>query len=254
MRSYILAETNWKAIKEAEIEVAVLPWGATEAHNFHLPYATDNYQIEAIAAEAGKLASEAGAKVVILPNIPFGVNSGQPDIRLDMNLNPSTQLAILADIIEVLNRQGIHKLIVLNGHGGNNFKPLLRELGLKFPEMFLVMTNFFQVVNKDEFFEASGDHADEMETSLMLHLRPDLVSPLEEAGDGREKKSKIKAIREGWAWSERKWSSVTEDTGIGNPKKASKEKGEKFFQAVCENLAELFKDVSEVSVNDRYEK
>lgn len=254
MRSFILAETNWKAIKEAEIEVAVLPWGATEAHNFHLPYATDNYQIEAIAAESGKLASEAGAKVIILPNIPFGVNSGQPDIKLDMNLNPSTQLAILADIIEVLNRQGINKLIVLNGHGGNNFKPLLRELGLKYPEMFLLMTNFFQVVNKAEFFEASGDHADEMETSLMLHLRPDLVLPLEEAGDGKEKQSKIKAIREGWAWSERKWSSVTEDTGIGNPKKASKEKGEKFFKAVCEKLAELFKDVSEVSVNDRYEK
>lgn len=254
MRSYILAETNWKAIKEAEIEVAVLPWGATEAHNFHLPYATDNYQIEAIAAESGKLASEAGAKVIILPNIPFGVNSGQPDIKLDMNLNPSTQLAILADIIEVLNRQGINKLIVLNGHGGNNFKPLLRELGLKYPEMFLLMTNFFQVVNKAEFFEASGDHADEMETSLMLHLRPDLVLPLEKAGDGKEKQSKIKAIREGWAWSERKWSSVTEDTGIGNPKKATKEKGEKFFQAVCEKLAELFRDVSEVSVNDRYEK
>lgn len=253
MRNYILAETNWKTIKEAEIEVAVLPWGATEAHNYHLPYATDNYQIEAIAAEAGELATEAGAKIVILPNIPFGVNSGQPDIKLDINLNPSTQLAILGDIIEVLNRQGIHKLIVLNGHGGNNFKPLLRELGLKYPDMFLLMTNFFQVVNKDEFFEASGDHADEMETSLMLYLRSDLVLPLEEAGDGREKKSKIKAIREGWAWSERKWSSVTEDTGIGNPKKASKDKGERFFQAVCEKLSELFKEVSEVNVNDRYE-
>ncbi len=254
MRPYILAETNWKAVKKADIEVAVLPWGATEAHNYHLPYATDNYQIDAIAAEAGKYASEKGAKLTILPNIPFGVNSGQPDIDLDINLNPSTQLAILADIIEVLNRQGIHKLIVLNGHGGNNFKPLLRELGLKYPDMFLLMTNFFQVVNKEEFFEEAGDHADEMETSLMLYLRPDLVLPLEEAGDGREKKSKIKAVREGWAWSERKWSSVTEDTGIGNPKKATKEKGEKFFSAVCQKLAELFKDVSEVKINDRYEK
>ena len=48
---------------------------------------------------------EKGAKLKILPNIPFGVNTGQADITLDMNLNPSTQLAILADIIEVLNRQ-----------------------------------------------------------------------------------------------------------------------------------------------------
>ncbi len=254
MRSYILAETNWKAIKEADIEVAALPWGATEAHNYHLPYATDNYQIEAIAAEAGKRATEAGAKLIVLPNIPFGVNSGQIDIRLDINLNPSTQFMILADIIEVLNRQGIHKLIVLNGHGGNDFKTMLRELGLRFPDMFLLMTNFFQVLNKSDYFEEAGDHADEMETSLMLHLRPDLTLPLEEAGDGREKKSSIKALREGWAWSERKWSSVTEDTGIGNPKKASREKGEKFFYAVSKKLAELFLDVSRVQIDERYEK
>lgn len=253
MKPYILAESNWKEIKNAEIEVAVLTWGATEAHNYHLPYATDNYQIEAIANEAGRQAAENGAKLMILPNIPFGVNTGQADIDLDINLYPSTQLAILSDIIEVLNRQGIFKLIVLNGHGGNDFKPILRELGLKFPKMLLVTTNFFQTVNKYEFFEETGDHADEMETSLMLHLRPDLVQPLEEAGLGKEKKSRIKGIKEGWAWSERQWSMVTEDTGVGNPKKATREKGEKFFKAVCEKLAELFKEVSEVEISERYE-
>ncbi|MCJ7758608.1 MAG: creatininase family protein [Gillisia sp.] len=253
MRPYILAETNWKAIKKLDVEVAVLPWGATEAHNYHLPYATDNFQIEAIAAEAGKGAWELGTKAMILPNIPFGVNTGQADIDLDINLNPSTQFAILSDVIEVLNRQGIFKLILLNGHGGNNFKPLLRELGLKFPKMLLVTTNFFQIVDKSAFFEESGDHADEMETSLMLHLRPDLVLPLEEAGLGKERKSRIKGIREGWAWSERKWSMVTVDTGIGNPKKATKEKGEKFFVAVAQKLAGLITDIAQTEIENRYE-
>lgn len=254
MRPYILAETNWKEVKREGMEVGVLTWGATEAHNYHLPYATDNYQIEAIAAEAGKKAWESGTKLVVLPNMPFGVNTGQADIEFCMNLNPSTQLAILNDIIQVLDRQGIHKLILLNGHGGNNFKPLLRELGLKYPQMLLVLTNFFDAVNKYDYFEERGDHADEMETSLMLHLRPDLVLPLEEAGMGEEKRSTISAIREGWAWSERKWSLVTEDTGVGNPKKATKEKGEKFFDAVCEKLAELFNDVARVEIENRYEK
>ena len=254
MRPYILAETNWKALKKEKIEVAVLPWGATEAHNFHLPYATDNYQIEAIAAEAGKQAWEEGAKAIIFPNVPFGVNTGQADIDLNINLYPSTQYAILHDIIEVLHRQGIYKLILLNGHGGNNFKPLLRELGLKFPEMFLVATNFFQTVDKYEFFEEKGDHADEMETSLMMFLKPELVLPLEEAGPGKEKKSRVSGIREGWAWSERKWSLVSEDTGIGDPTKATGEKGEQFFIAVCEKLAGLFREVAEVKIEDRYEK
>jgi len=51
-RPYLLAETNWKAVREADFQVAVLPWGATEAHNYHLPYATDNYQADYVAAEA----------------------------------------------------------------------------------------------------------------------------------------------------------------------------------------------------------
>src|SRR5688572_24908078 len=108
MRPYILAENNWKNIKNAEFELAILPWGATEAHNYHLPYATDIIEADHIAAESAKIAWNKGAKVIVLPTIPFGVNTGQADIKLDMNLNPSTQFAILTDLIEVLNRQGIY--------------------------------------------------------------------------------------------------------------------------------------------------
>src|SRR5680860_1210487 len=118
MRPYILSETNWKAVKEENFEVAILPWGATEAHNYHLPYGTDIYEADAIAAGAGKIAWESGAKIIVLPTLPFGVNTGQADIYLDINLNPSTQLAILKDIVEVLSRQNIKKLLILNSHGG----------------------------------------------------------------------------------------------------------------------------------------
>ena len=107
MRPYILAESNWKYIKDAEFDLAILPWGATEAHNYHLPYATDIFESDLIAAESAKIAWENGAKIIVLPSIPFGVNTGQSDILLDINLNPSTQFAILQNVIEVLNRQGI---------------------------------------------------------------------------------------------------------------------------------------------------
>lgn len=252
MRPYLLAESNWKTIKDQEVALAVLPWGATEAHNYHLPYATDIIEADAIAAEAGRIAWEKGAKVSIFPTIPFGVNTGQPDIKLDLNLNPSTQLAILRDLITVLNRQGIYKLLVLNSHGGNDFKTILRELGLEFPDMLLVSCNWFQSVDRSEFFEVLGDHADETETSLLLHLRPELVLPLEEAGEGKEKKSRIRGIREGWAWSERRWSMISEDTGTGNPKAATKEKGARFFKAVTEKMAELMVELAEVDIQNRY--
>jgi creatinine amidohydrolase len=253
MRPYILAECNWAYIKDSKFSLAVLPWGATEAHNYHLPYATDVFEADLIAAESARIAWEKGAKVIVLPTIPFGVNTGQSDILLDINLNPSTQLAILRDVIEVLDRQGIHKLLILNSHGGNDFRPMIRELGLKFPNMFICMSNWYQSLDKKKFFEHSGDHADEMETSLMLHLKPELVLPKEKWGDGKEKKNKIKAFTEGWAWAERKWSKISADTGVGNPVASTKEKGEAYFKAVTQKAGDLMFEIAKADINDLYE-
>ncbi len=252
MRPYILAECHWKNIKDQKFDLVVLPWGATEAHNYHLPYGTDIIESELIAAEAAKIAYLQGMKIMVLPAIPFGVNTGQYDITLDINLNPSTQIKILNDIIEGLNRQELYKFLIVNSHGGNNFKQMLRELGLKFPKMFLACCDWYKSVNKKEFFENEGDHADEMETSLLLYLTPGLVLPLKEAGEGKEKKIKIEGIREGWAWTERKWKKVTDDTGIGNPKNATREKGEKYFKAVTEKLAKLFIEIAKADIENLY--
>lgn len=253
MRPYILAENNWKDIKERAIDLAILPWGATEAHNYHLPYSADLIESENIAISAAEKAFNTGAKIIVLPTIPFGVNTGQADIKLDMNINPSTQAAILNDLIEVLNRQKIYKLLIANGHGGNDFKPILRELGLKYPKMFLSYCNWFTALPKENYFEHNGDHADEMETSLLLHLAPNLVLPLSEAGTGYAKKIKIKGMQEGWAWTERKWSKVTSDTGIGNPTKATKEKGEKYFNDVVNKVAQLIIDIANADLENLYE-
>lgn len=253
MRPYILSETNWKHIKDASFEVAILPWGACEAHNYHMPYGTDIIESDLISAEAAKLAWEQGAKVIVLPPIPFGVNTGQYDVKLDINMNPSTQLAVLRDIIEVLDRQGIHKLIILNSHGGNDFKTMIRELGLKFPKMFLTACDWFKSIDQKEFFENKDDHAGEMETSLLLYLRPDLVLPLTEAGEGASKKFSFTAIREGWAWAERKWTQVTKDTGVGDPRKASALKGEKYFKAVTAKVAHFFFQVAKTNPTDFYQ-
>jgi creatinine amidohydrolase len=253
IRPYILAETNWKELQHKRFELAVLPWGATEAHNFHLPYGTDIYESDYIAAEAARLAWEKGGKVIVLPSIPFGVNTGQADVYLDINLNPTTQLAILDDVAATLQRQQIRKLLIFNSHGGNNFKPLVRELGLRYPELFICFSNWFQAMERKDFFREDGDHAEEMETSLMLHLKPELVLPKEHWGEGKSKKFRIGAFQEGWAWAERKWSQVSADTGIGNPKYASAEKGEHFFGAVTEKMGELFFDLCKADIEDLYE-
>jgi creatinine amidohydrolase len=253
MNPYILAGATWKTIKDLEIELAVLPWGATEAHNLHLPFSTDIVQVEKIAAEAAGKAWGSGAKIIVLPTIPFGVHTGQLDIRLNININPSTQFAILKDITDVLNRHEIFKLLILNGHGGNDFKQMMRELRIYFPKMFICSCNWYQSVNTSDFFENPGEHADEMETSIMQFLAPELVLPLSDAGDGSAKKFRINALNENWAWSERKWSKVTRDTGIGNPFKANASKGEKFFKAVVLKISELMTELAKTSIDDMYE-
>jgi creatinine amidohydrolase len=251
-RPYILAESNWKTIKESSFDLAILPWGATEAHNFHLPYGTDVFEADYFAAASAEVAWNLGAKITVLPTIPFGVNTGQADILLDINLNPSTHAAIITDVVTTLDRQGIKKLLILNSHGGNDFKAMLREIGLRFPQMFLSACNWFQAVPKDQYFTHDGDHADEMETSLMLHLRPELVLPLSEAGEGVEQKNVIQAFREKWAWTERPWSKITDDTGVGNPKEATAEKGKRYAQAVIEKVGQFIYELATTEINDMY--
>ena len=72
MRPYILSECNWKDLKIQHFELAVLPWGATEAHNYHLPYGTDVYEADAIAAESGKKHGKKGQKWSFYPPFPLG--------------------------------------------------------------------------------------------------------------------------------------------------------------------------------------
>ncbi|NOY37490.1 MAG: creatininase family protein [Chlorobi bacterium] len=253
MRPYILAESHWSTLKEVKFDLAVLPWGATEAHNLHLPYSSDILEADLISEEAARIAWEKGGKVIVLPTIPYGVNTGQVDIYLDINMNPSTQFAVLKDVVEVLHRQEIHKLMIVNSHGGNDFRPLIRELGLKYPRMFISSANWYQSVDRKNYFENSGDHAEEMETSLMLYLKPELVLPKEKWGKGKEKKIRIKAFREGWLWAERRWSKISEDTGAGDPRKASREKGERYFRDVTRKLGEAMYDLCKADIDNLYE-
>jgi creatinine amidohydrolase len=252
MKPYLLAETNWKALKDTPVELAILPWGATEAHNLHLPFTTDNIETESIAAEAAGKAFKEGAKIIVLPAIPFGVNTGQLNIRGTINLNPGTQFSILRDIVDDLNRQSICKLLILNGHGGNDFKQIIRELGAIYPGMFICTCNWFQAVENSDFFEKEGGHADEMETSLMQFLAPELVLPLSEAGKGSAKNFRIRALNEKWAWAERKWLQVTSDTGIGDPSGATPEKGKKYFVAVVDKISMLMIDLAKTDIKDMY--
>jgi len=251
---YMLNQTNWKTVKEISYQVAVLPWGATEAHNYHLPYGTDNIQCDFIAEKAAAAAWEKGVKVIVLPTIPFGVNTQQLDIPLTINMNPSTQKVVLQDIVESLSASGISRFVILNGHGGNDFKQMIRELKYGYQEMLICQLNWYAVLTDwTQLFEDVGDHAGEMETSVMMKIAPDLVRPLSEAGDGKSKSLKFNGRKEGWLWAPREWTKVTEDTGIGNPAKATAEKGEKCLEIVINKISDFYVELAEADVDSIYE-
>ena len=242
-RPYVLEETTWKTVRETEYSVAVLPWGATEAHNYHMPYGTDNYESSYVAAESARRAWDAGARVVVLPTVPFGVNTGQLDIKLTINMNPSTQALVLGDVVRSLETQGIRKLVILNSHGGNDFKQMIRELqGTS--HVFIAAINWWNSVDPKQFYDVPGDHAGELETSVMMEIAPELLLPVTEAGAGHARRFSIEGLRDGLAWAPRNWTQVTDDTGSGDPSAASHEKGVKHLEAVTTKIGAFLVDLA----------
>lgn len=250
-RSWVLDEANWKSIRGAEFDVAVLPWGSTEAHNFHLPYGTDTIQATTVAAESARIAVERGARVMVLPPIPYGVQTGQLDIPFCINMNPRTQAAVLSDIAGSLDGHGVKSLVVLNGHGGNDIKTMMRELQPNV-NLFLCTLNWWTCLDPRLFFAEPGDHAGELETSVLMHIAPHLVLPLEEAGPGAARPFRIAALREGWVWASRQWTQVTDDTGVGDPRAASAPKGAAFFEAATERIATFLAELAASDPRDMY--
>lgn len=241
MREWILAEQNHAFVREQKWEVAVLPFGATEPHNLHMPYGTDNFQVEAIGQRACERAYRAGAMVTLLPTIPYGVNTNHLQVpgALACSVTPTTLLRILTDLADSLERQGIRKLVLLNGHGGNELKPLMRELHHR-SQVFMCLCDWFRMAQDcyPSIFEKPGEHADEVETSLGLAFFPQLLR-MELADDGAARPTRLEAINRGWISITRPWHLVSKNTGLGNPFAASAPKGQRLMEILIDRLSQF---------------
>ncbi|TWT95259.1 Creatinine amidohydrolase [Botrimarina colliarenosi] len=250
IREHVLLETNYRRLRERPPRVAVLPWGATEAHNLHLPYGTDVLLATGFAEAATERAVAAGAAAVVLPTIPYGNDEQQLDQVCTISLTTTTALALLRDVVRSLAVQAIDRLVIVNAHGGNQFKPLVRDLQPEFGVLIVVADTFAMApAVRDEVFEVAGDHADESETSLLLHTHPELVE-LDEAGEGARLPFAIEGLGQPGVWTPRPWSLCHPDTGSGDPSKATAEKGVRCFEAVVDALARVIGDLSAAEPGD----
>ena len=243
-----IAKLTWGEVKEQKYDVVVLPWGAIEPHNYHLPYLTDAYLSLSISIESAKLAYKKANKLcMVMPPIYLGSqNPGQWDLPFCIHANYETQKAILTDIVTSLHIQGFRKLLIVNGHGGNTFKPMIRDLAIKLPDFFILCADWFAIVPKEDYFEAEiDDHAGEQETSVLMHYYPQLVK-LDTAGNGASNPWSIASINKKTAWAPRNWQQASEDTGIGNPHKSTAEKGKRYAQEVTRRIADLLIELADI--------
>jgi creatinine amidohydrolase len=258
-RPWILSEVNYGYVKENPYSVAVLPLGATEPHNLHLPYGTDTYQSAEVCSRACEAAHQQGAKVVMLPAVPYGTETNLMDFPLAMNLNPSTLGRVIADLVDSLEAHGIFKLLIVNGHGGNDMKPLLRELYGK-TKVHLFLCDWFRAISADEqrkIFQEAGDHAGEMETSMGLAFFPELVVRDPQTGglaadDGTTNSTRFEAINKGWVSITRPWRLLTTNTGAGNPHPATAEKGQALMAAIVERLSGFLVELAKSPLDERF--
>lgn len=237
--------------------VAVLPMGATEPHNLHLPYGTDTLEGWHLCHRICGQASRSGARVVQLPALPYGTETNQQAFPLSMNLRPSTLFAILTDLVETLENSEVLKLVIFNSHGGNDFKPFLREIYGK-TRVQIFLCNWYQMIRDvaDTVCEQPEDHAGEMETSLILAFRPDLVARTDDgrlaADDGERRRLRFQALREGWVSITRPWHLLTTNSGSGNPHAATAEKGERLAQAIVERIAPFVVELAASPLDDQF--
>jgi creatinine amidohydrolase len=251
-RAFVLHEANLAQARELRPNVVVLPWGATEAHNFHLPHGTDCIEATALGEAAVDQANRDGARCVLLPCVPFGNDNTQLTQVATITMRSATQQAVLLDVADSLVRQGIDRLVILNFHGGNAFKGMIRDVMLSLP-IFIVQVHGYALAPKaDELLKhPDGDHAGEFETSLLLHLTPRWVAPLETAGDGATTPSRLPAVTNTpGVWAPRDWAALTKDTGVGDPRAATAEKGRQIFELLVNALVPVLTQLSAATKGD----
>jgi creatinine amidohydrolase len=174
------AEMTWEDFAHADPSwVAVLPLAAVEQHGPHLPLGTDSFIVEAYLARARKLLPDA-LNVTFLPLQAIGTSHEHRAFAGTLSLAPETLIRTATETAESVHRAGLRKLVFANGHGGNVAALDLVALDLRARlGMLAVPCSLSRFGYPDGPFGAKelahGIHGGDVETSLMLAARPDLV-------------------------------------------------------------------------------
>jgi creatinine amidohydrolase len=252
--SVLISEQSWPQVREAIDGGAVLvvPVGATEQHGEHLPIETDSLLCATVARRACELSADLPA--LVTPPIWTGFSPHHMDFAGSVTLSLPTFLGVVTDVARSLWAHGARKILLLNGHGGN--ANLLRSAvqALRFEHGIRVATGSYwdfalrAIADWRESGPGGIDHACELETALMLAVRPDLVD--------------MERVRDA-SWFPRSqflsgdlaigapvsvafsFAELSDDGVLGDPTTSSAERGEALLVAICARVAEFLREFAE---------
>ena len=247
-----LTQTNQARLKQQMPNVAVLGASAIEAHNYHLPEGQDFLHTEAIVKHVTQIAWEKTRSVICLPTIPYGVDCNLMEFPLTIHVKQTTLDLMLTEIVASLVHHGIRKIVLINGHGGNDFTPLVRQIQADL-DVFMFCCNFYEVGQDkhNEIFDTADDHAGELETSLALALFSELVE-LKQADSGASRPFQFEALEQGWIKTSRKFSSLNDHCGNADPSLSTAEKGQQYLDLIYHRISNFLIELAEADVNDHF--
>jgi creatinine amidohydrolase len=255
---FLWEEMTWKEIEAylLNVDTVILPCGAIEQHGPHLPVDIDFFDAKYLAYKVAEGCSD--PKPLVLPTIPFGVSYHHQDFKGTISVTNNALSLFVYDIGMSLAQNGIKKIIIINGHGDNS--PTLNyaaQMINRDAKIFVcVDTGETSDIDIYELTETTNDiHAGEIETSTTLAIRPDTVQ-MDKAVDSTLKFGSSfldfdndRAVN----WYART-SRLSENGVMGDPTKATKEKGEKIWEIMIHNLVKFVDSIKEKSLDELYQK
>jgi creatinine amidohydrolase len=241
-------EVEWRRLRADELReramqdaIVILPIGAIEQHGPHLPVEVDSLLGETVALRAARLVAEK-TPVVVLPCLWTGISEHHMSFGGTVTLDFPTFYAVVRGIVESVARHGFKRIVLLNGHGGNDngLRVIADELGPKLNLPILQFTYWYAAAKPiGDILERQKQlqHACEAETSMMMALRPELVARDRIAMAEVNVTPELGEVAGGGLYMWRSLVSRSSAGVIGFPSAASPEKGERLIDAIAKEIA-----------------
>lgn len=247
----LLEEMTVEEVRRFAPEVVVLPLGSTEPHGPHLPYGTDTYQVTRLCRLAVEQANEKGGKVLLYPTLPITNNANFRAFPFALRISIRTLTTVIIDIVTQCKEDGIRKIVIVNGHGGNPaaIDAALREIAGMDDMPFVCSASGLTPKDFVNPIEHPSDHGGESETSRMMWIRPDLVRQ-DELTDNPFGKLRISTLSR--AHFVRPWHLYVPASAGGETRKSSAEKGKALIEANAQGLADMLVELSQASYDENF--